>query len=134
VVLNIQTWRYRIRPTLKIYHVGNYEEFSRTDSSLQCYNKNEDCDEEIVEQIEAKHNKTSDDQESDEDDTTERERVTDQDATVAGLRLNFMQEGNEGSPVSALETCSDFYSLAVNQQNMAGYTRSITPLSLTVMK
>jgi hypothetical protein len=30
---------------------------------------------------------------------------------IAGLRLYFMQEDNEGSPVSALETCADFVQL-----------------------
>jgi hypothetical protein len=76
---------------------------------LQCYNENEDFEVATVEQIAAKHQKTSECQETDEDDTTERERVTNQDARkfVAGLQLYFMQAGNEGSPVSALETCAD---------------------------
>jgi hypothetical protein len=43
---------------------------------------------------------------------TERRRGINQDARkctrIAGLRLYFMQEGNEGSPISALETCADF--------------------------
>jgi hypothetical protein len=41
---------------------------------------------------------------------TERERVTNQDAgiIIAELRLYFLQEGNEGSTISALETCADF--------------------------
>jgi hypothetical protein len=42
-------------------------------NSLQCYNENEDCEEAIVEQIAAKHQKTSEDQETDEDDMTKRE-------------------------------------------------------------
>jgi hypothetical protein len=44
---------------------------------------------------------------------TERERVTNQDGRkfIAGLRLYFMQEGNEGSPTSALETCANFVQL-----------------------
>jgi hypothetical protein len=62
---------------LEIHHVGNYEGFSCIDSSLQCYNEN--CEEEIVEQIAAKHQRTSEGQETDEDDTTGRERVTNQD-------------------------------------------------------
>jgi hypothetical protein len=90
-------------------HVGNYEEFSFFDNNHQCYNENEDCEKATVEQTAAKHQKTSQYQETDEDDMTERERVTNQDARkcIAGLRLYFMQENNEGSPVSALETCSD---------------------------
>jgi hypothetical protein len=58
----------------------------------------------------AKHQKTSECQETDEVDMTERERVTNQDAGgfIAGLRLYFMQEGYEVSPtISALETCAD---------------------------
>jgi hypothetical protein len=54
-----------------------------------------------------KHQKTSEYQETDEDDMTERERVTNQDASIiiAELRLYFLQEG---STISALETCADF--------------------------
>jgi hypothetical protein len=93
-----------------MYHVGNYEQFSCIDNSLQCYKENEDCEDAIVEQISVKRQKTSTYQETDEDDTTERERVTNQDARkfIAGLQLYFMQEGNEVSPTSALETCADF--------------------------
>jgi hypothetical protein len=74
-------------------HIGNYEEFSCIDSSLQCYNENEYREDTTVEQIAAKHQKTSAYQETDEDDTTEHERVTNQDAKkfIARLRLYFMQ-------------------------------------------
>jgi hypothetical protein len=96
-----------------MHHVGNYEEFSCINNSLQCYNENEDCEEAIVEQIAAKQQKTSEYQETDEDDTTEHERVTNQDVRkfIARLRLYFMQEGSEGSPMSAVETCADFVRL-----------------------
>jgi hypothetical protein len=57
---------------LEIYHVGNYEKFLCLNHSLQCYNENEDCVEVIVEQIAVKHQKTSEDQETDEGDMTER--------------------------------------------------------------
>jgi hypothetical protein len=57
---------------LDMHHVGNYEEFLYINSSLQSYNENYECEEAIVEQIAAKHQETSEDQESDEDDTTER--------------------------------------------------------------
>jgi hypothetical protein len=43
---------------LEMHNVGNYEEFSCIDNSLQCYNENEDCEDAIVEQIAAKHQKT----------------------------------------------------------------------------
>jgi hypothetical protein len=99
---------------LEIHHVGNYEEFLYIDSSLQSCNENEDCEEAIVEQITANHQKTSEDQESDEDDTTKHERVTNQEARKFIARLQFyffMQAGSEGSPISALETCADFVQL-----------------------
>jgi hypothetical protein len=58
---------------LKLHHVGNYEEFLCINNGLQCYNENEDCEEAIVEQIAVKHQKTSEDQQTDEDDVTEHE-------------------------------------------------------------
>lgn len=47
-----------------------------------------------------KHQKTSEDQKTDDADATEREQVCNQDGRkfIAGLRLYFMQEGKEGSP------------------------------------
>jgi hypothetical protein len=92
---------------------SNCKESSCIDNSIQCYNENKDCEDATVEQIAAKYQKTSEYQETDEDDMTERERVTNQDARkfMAGLRLYFMQEGNEDSPISALETCADFVEL-----------------------
>ena len=73
---------------MELQHVRNYEEFAYIDDRLQCYNENEDFKGTIVEQIAKKHQKTSEDQESDEDDTPELERVTNQDSRkfVAGLR------------------------------------------------
>jgi hypothetical protein len=61
--------------------------FHALTSSLQCYNENEDCEDTIVDQIAAKHQKISEYQETDEDDTTECEQVTNQDARkfVVGL-------------------------------------------------
>jgi hypothetical protein len=40
---------------LETCHVGNYEEFSCRDNSLQCFNENEDCEESVIEQIAVKH-------------------------------------------------------------------------------
>jgi hypothetical protein len=56
-----------------MHHVKNYEEFSCVDNSLQCYIENEDCEDAIVEQIAAKHQKTSEYQENYEDDTIEHQ-------------------------------------------------------------
>jgi hypothetical protein len=82
-------------------------------NSLQCYNENGDCEDAVVEQIAEKHQKTSEYQETDEVDTTECGRVTNDDnrKCIAGLRLYFMQEGNEDSPISAVGTCADFVQL-----------------------
>jgi hypothetical protein len=45
-----------------------------------------------------------------EDDVTEHKQVTNQVARkfITVLWLYFLQEGNKGSPISALETCTDF--------------------------
>jgi hypothetical protein len=98
---------------LEAQHVRNYEDFSCTNNRLQCYNENEDYEEATVEQIAAEHQMASVDQETDKNDTTKREQMTNQDATkfIARLWLYSTQEGNEGSPVSALETCVDFAQL-----------------------
>jgi hypothetical protein len=95
------------------YTTSKITKFSCIDNSLQCYNENKDCEDATVEQIGAKHQKTSEYQETDEEDTIDCERVTDHDARncIAGFRLCFMQECNEGSPISALETCADFVQL-----------------------
>jgi hypothetical protein len=68
---------------LETHHVRNYEEFSYIDSSLQYYNENEDR----VEQTAAKQQKTTENQKTAEDDTTERGRVNSQDVRklIAGL-------------------------------------------------
>ncbi|XP_021923805.1 uncharacterized protein LOC110831757 isoform X2 [Zootermopsis nevadensis] len=99
---------------LEMQHVRNYEEFACINNSFQCYKENEDYRDAIVEQIATKHQNTPDDQEGDEDDAPELERVTtNQNARtfVAGLRSCFMQEGDEGSSISAPDTCADFVQL-----------------------
>jgi hypothetical protein len=58
---------------LEMHHVRNYEEFSCIDNSLQCYNENGDCENATVEQIAAKHQKTSEYQETNEDNMTDHE-------------------------------------------------------------
>jgi hypothetical protein len=55
--------------------IRNYEEFLFLNSSLQCCNENEVCEEAVVERIATKHQKTSEDQETGKDDTTEYEGV-----------------------------------------------------------
>jgi hypothetical protein len=88
-----------------------YEKFEGIDNNVECYNENEDCEDEIVESILSKHqDEELEGEESDEDDTSELERVTTQDARkfIDRLRRYFMQKGNEGSPLSALDVCADF--------------------------
>ncbi|KII72052.1 hypothetical protein RF11_16515 [Thelohanellus kitauei] len=67
----------------------NFEEFSTIDNNLPCYDNNEDCEDLVVESPVP---------------------VANQEAKkyMAVLQLYFMQEGNEGSPTSALNICSDF--------------------------
>jgi hypothetical protein len=95
----------------EVQKVRNYEEFEGIDNSVECYNENEDCEDEIVESILSKQqDEELEGEESDEDDTSELEGVTTQDARnfIDRLRRYFMQEGNEGSPLSALDVCADF--------------------------
>jgi hypothetical protein len=58
-------------------------------NSLPCYNENEDCEEVTVEQSAAKHHKTSENQETDEDDT-KCEQVTIHDARKFTAELYFI--------------------------------------------
>jgi hypothetical protein len=76
--------------TLEMHHIRTYGEFSCVDSSLECYNENEDCEEAVVEQIAAKHQKTSEDQEIDKEDTTKREKVTNRDARKAMKAAQYL--------------------------------------------
>jgi hypothetical protein len=80
---------------LEMHHVGNYEEFSCIDSSLQYYNENEDCGEAINEKIAVKQQKTPKEEVTGEDDTKKCEQAYNQDARkfIAALQLHFLQEG-----------------------------------------
>jgi hypothetical protein len=97
----------------EVQKVRNYEEFEGIDNNVECYNENENCEDEIVESILSKHqDEELEDEESDEDDTFELERVITLNARkfIDRLRRYFMQEGNEGSPLPALDICADFVS------------------------
>lgn len=99
---------------LEFQHVVNFEEFASVDSCLRCYGENDNFEDEIVEQIAAKHQKMSEDSdEGDGAETPDVDEVANQDARkyIAGLRRYFMQQGNEGSPTSALDVCADFVHL-----------------------
>ncbi|KII67876.1 hypothetical protein RF11_12559 [Thelohanellus kitauei] len=84
----------------------NYEEFSTIDNNLPCYDNNEDCEDLIVDGIKSKHEKFQEDDDDDESPVP----MTNQEAKtcMALLQRYFMQEGNEGSPTSALNICADF--------------------------
>jgi hypothetical protein len=58
---------------------------------------------------------------------TECEQVNNQDAgkLIARLVLHFMQKGNEGSPVSALESCVHF--VRCSQLREHGMIHSLSP-------
>jgi hypothetical protein len=61
----------------EVQKVRKYEEFPGIDNNVECYNKNEDCEDEVIERILAKHqDEELEGEESDEDDTYELERVT----------------------------------------------------------
>ncbi|KII66804.1 hypothetical protein RF11_15273 [Thelohanellus kitauei] len=85
----------------------NYEEFSTIDNNLPCYDNNEDCDDLIVEGIKSKHEKFEEDDDNDDESPVP---VTNHEAKkcMAVLQGYFMQEGNEGSPTSALKIFADF--------------------------
>jgi hypothetical protein len=59
------------------------------------------------------HQKVTEDQEKGEDNMTECGQLTNKDAwkSIAGLCLCFMQECNEGSPISVLEMYVNFVQL-----------------------
>lgn len=89
--------------------VENYQEFVSVDNELQCYDESEDYDAEIVARIAAKHvTSSAEDQESDDDAPNEQVRTQDARKCIETLRRYFMQEGNEGSPIAALDVCGAF--------------------------
>ena len=87
-----------------MHQVSNLEPFLTIDINLQCFDSNDDQN--VVEQI----LETMTDQPSDDDSETEHIPVTQQHARkcIEDLWKYFMQEGNENSPMAALEICNDF--------------------------
>nr|CAD7399599.1 unnamed protein product [Timema poppensis] len=62
----------------------------------------------MIEEIAAKHSETTENQENDDNKTPRRVTYQDVSRYISELRCYFMQESNEGSPLSALDTCADF--------------------------
>ena len=89
--------------------VENYEQFDSIDNTVSCYNENDHCEDDILEQIAEERQNTMHTAE-DEDDMPELRHVTNREAKkyIDELRIYFMQESNEGSPITALTACSDF--------------------------
>lgn len=111
---------------LELQSVKSYEDFVSIDSDLQCYD-NAECEDAIVEEIASNQVNSQNDIEINEDETAEPIRVTNQEARkcIDDLRLYFMQEGNECSPTSALDTCADFVHSqsrkAIRQKTIDGF-------------
>ena len=89
--------------------VENYEQFDSIDDTVSCYNENDHCEDDILEQIAEERQNTMHTAE-DEDDMLDLKHVTNREAKkyIDELRIYFMQESNEGSPITALTACSDF--------------------------
>ena len=89
--------------------VENYEQFDSIDDTVSCYNENDHCEDDILEQIAEDRQNTMHTAE-DEDDMPELRHVTNREAKkyIGELRIYFMQESNEGSPITALTAFSDF--------------------------
>lgn len=84
--------------------VLNNVEFEQLDSNVQCYDQNEYVDDVIIQSIQDQYN-------SDEDTDEEPDppiRLQEAKKSLETLRLFFLQQGNEESPISALDTCSDY--------------------------
>ncbi|XP_035218678.1 uncharacterized protein LOC118191924 [Stegodyphus dumicola] len=95
---------------VELQQVQNCEKFLSIDNEIQCYDENEDYEAAIVARVAAKHTIASEDQKCDDDDAANKlVQVTTQDARkcIENLRRYFMQEGNKGSPIAALNVCGD---------------------------
>ncbi|CAH8643307.1 unnamed protein product [Dicrocoelium dendriticum] len=95
---------------VELKQVENYEEFLSIDNELQLYDGNEECDAALVARIAAKHTTATEDHGSGEENPNVLMPVTKQDARkcIETLHRYCMQEGNEGSPITALHVCGDF--------------------------
>ena len=91
--------------------VKSCDEIERIENYVPCCDTNDDLEQRIIEAV-AKRQKRSEDSDSDEN-ASQQEHVTYGEANKAidALRRYFMQDGNEGAPMPALDTCADFVEL-----------------------
>lgn len=88
--------------------IGNYQEFLTIDNNLPCYDETENYENAIIQGIQSTRQIL--DEDSDADDENLPVPVTNQEARkcITMLQRYFIQEGNDESPMSALDTCADF--------------------------
>ncbi|KAL1488913.1 hypothetical protein ABEB36_014700 [Hypothenemus hampei] len=88
----------------------NTEEFSTIDDYLLCYDENEDCEDAIIDRIKSRNQENNNEDVEDGADDDPPVSVTNHEARkyITGLQRYFMQEGNEKSPMSALNICANF--------------------------
>lgn len=87
-----------------IVRVLNNVEFEHLDSNVQCYDQNENVDDAIIQSIQDKNNS---DEETDEEPDPPI-RLQEAKKCLETLRLFCLQRENEGSPINALDACSDY--------------------------
>jgi hypothetical protein len=105
-----------------MYDVGNYEEFSCADSSRQCYNENEDCEEAIVEQLQWNARRY---QKLRKPMRMTRQSVSEWLTRMQGnllLDYDFIscRKARKTVPISALETYTDFVQLQSTKRILQG--------------
>ncbi len=91
-----------------IQGVKNFEEFLSVDDELPCCDINENCEDEIIEQVLKKNRPNEEESDDDDEVPTMRVSTTEAKRCMENVRLFFMQQGNEESPIEALNLCSDF--------------------------
>jgi len=73
----------------------------------------ENCEDEIIEQV-LKKNRPNEEESDDDEAPTMQVSTKEAKKCMENLRLFFMQQGNEESPIEALNLCSDF----IHKQSM----------------
>ncbi|KII69504.1 hypothetical protein RF11_15408 [Thelohanellus kitauei] len=95
----------------------NNEEFSTIDINLPFYDNNENYEYLIVKGIKSKHEILEDDDDEWPVPGTNHETKK----CMAVLQRYFIQEGNEGSPTSALNICADYVEVKCYKNQKTDY-------------